>query len=320
MPSTRESGGIARLLERFDEPPNVCARRLDLARTARQTKSEQITDEGSSSADAGITRGVCSRSRFAQDGLRLVEEALFDRRLGKLGKQLEPLMRLEGEHRCRPPEQARCRRGVTSDKGASACTTQLLGSTIADASCVFVDDAEIRAVLVRLLEVITVDLFELELAPTLLVDTLGPGHEPLVKHGPGALQQAPVCRVADDLVAESVEHLRVRELADELLRDEDIEVLPERGHDGFVDELRDRVEGKREADDRGWVDDRALLGLKRIEPGGDEGVDGRGDLQLVRALSSDPAFRPALDRFGLDKHRHDLFDVERVALGDRRDS
>ena len=104
---------------------------------------------------------------------------------------------------------------------------ELRRRALGDGARLVIDDPELGAIAVRLLEVVAEDLLELELAAALPVDPLCPGHEPLVQRRADALQQAAVRGVADDLVAEPVEDLLLRQPPDELLADEDVEVAAE---------------------------------------------------------------------------------------------
>ena len=109
-----------------------------------------------------------------------------------------------GEQVDRAAQQAGGRGQVATRERAPAGRAELVGRARGDRPALGVERPELAPVAIGLLEVVAEDLLELLLPAALLVDPLGPGHEPLVELGAGPLQQRPVGRVADEQVAEAV--------------------------------------------------------------------------------------------------------------------
>ena len=162
------------------------------------------------------------------------------------------------------------------------------------------------------------DLFVLHAALPSLVDALAPVGEALVQVGPCALQQAAVGRVADQDVGESIQPgvlVAAVARADELLRRERVEPRLDLDSNCLRYELSHRVPGELEADDRGDVDDGALLGPQAVETGGQQRVDRRRDRQVGDVGCDPPAVVLAPEHTVVDEHRQHLLHVERIAFG-----
>jgi hypothetical protein len=156
---------------------------------------------------AGIARCQGGLERRVELGRCLAEAREREERLAKVGHELQAarIHRVEQVHRA--PEQARRSGSVAATKGPPASGRQLQGRTFSNGPCRAVDDAEVHPIAVGLLEVVAQDLLKLEFPATLPVDPLRPRHEPLMERRAAALEQAAVGGVADDLVAEAIQHL-----------------------------------------------------------------------------------------------------------------
>ena len=103
-----------------------------------------------------------------------------------------------------PRGRAASRRpGRHPGEGAPARRGEPARAVLTDRATTIVERAELGEVRRCLLEVVAEDL--LELGRPVAVHAVGPGHEPLVEVGPGALEDAVVRGVADHDVLEAVE-------------------------------------------------------------------------------------------------------------------
>ena len=280
--------------------------------------ADELRSTGLQQLDAGDQPGVIDLRRGGacpvEHLLAVVEGPLLEKGVGKVHQELDPERRGCGQQRGGTAQEGRRRRQVTTCQGPTARRGELRRRSLADRLRTRIHEPQARPVLVCLLQVVAEDLLELQLAAALPVDALRPDDEALVECRAGALQQAPVCGVADDLVPEPVDRLVLGQLAHELLGHENAQVVGQSRPNGFIHELRDRVHRERKPDHRRRVDDRALLRLQRIEARRNECLHRRRDLQSVRAFARHPAVQAALDRTGLHEHRDHLLHVQGIAL------
>src|SRR5437867_9142554 len=80
-------------------------------------------------------------------------------------------------------------------------------------------------------------------------------------------------------------------------------------------ELLDRSLGEHEPDDRGRLDDRALLGREVVESRGEQSVDRRRDLYVREVARRVPDAVLQAEVVALDEHRQQLLGEERIAFG-----
>ena len=82
-----------------------------------------------------------------------------------------------------------------------------------------------------------------------------------------------------------------------------------------VDERLDRTLGKDQADHRRRIDDRPLVVGKLVEARCQQRMDRRGDRDPAQVAGWFPATVDQAKHAGVDEHRDELLDEERVALG-----
>ncbi len=198
----------------------------------------------------------------------------------------------------RPAEQAARGAGVGTGERAAAGGGQAPARLLAEGAGPLVHRPQLRAVAVRLLEVVADELVLLDQPGTAL---LQPAPEALVQLGPRRLRQRLVGGVPDEQVAEPVRVVpcdRRRLRTDQLL-------AHERGESGLQVALAGQEDVERAAVEHPTLDGSALehrpLGrIELVEPGCQQGLDRRWHLDRRAAR--------------LAQHREHLLDEERNAL------
>ena len=179
-----------------------------------------------------------------------------------------------------------------------------------------VERPELRQVPVGLLEVVAEDLLVLQRA--VAVDDVRPADELLVQLGARPLQQRLVGRVADERVVEPPRLLEAplgRLRPHELLVSERLQVNDDPLTDRLGRELAHCVGGEDVPDDRGRLDDRALLGSEPVDSRGKQRLDGRRDRHDREVAACVPAPVDELQPLLLDQHGEQLLDEQGIALG-----
>ena len=181
---------------------------------------------------------------------------------------------------------------VAASEGASPSRSELRGRSLAEGPGVLIDGSELDEIAICLLQVVALDLFELDDATLGDVDRLGPIHERFVERRSVTLQQAAVRGVADQDVLESVHALirrSVRVGLDELLAGQGAQAIRHAGCALGHHQRRHRRYRETLSDHRRGLNDRALLAVKQVEPGGEQGLDGGRHAQGRQVTHRDPA-------------------------------
>ena len=242
--------------------------------------------------------------------------------VAEVGQEPEPFRRSDRKGRGGPPEERRGGGHVAAVEGSATGRREMPSGSPGESSHVLAGLAELRPVAVGLLEVVTDDL--LVLGQALGDGPLEPVGEALVEDRPLGLRERLVGGVADQDVAE-LEGVAGRQLgafrADKLLANQGEERAPDLRPERVRRELGHGRLLEHPADDRGPLGDRALARGKALEPGGEQGIDRGRDADLGEAIGRRPgAVRTLGQQAVVDEHPEQLLDVQRVALGGRRDA
>ncbi len=201
-------------------------------------------------------------------------------------------------------DQARCRSGVAAANDCSASRRrEPLPGAGRELHAARAQRAELLAVAMRLLEVVTDDLVELGRA--LAGAVLEPACEALVQVGPRLFRDAEVGGVADQDVPEAKTVLSWEDRAcglDELLPRKRHQARSDGAAVGTAHQLADRAAPELLADDGRPLDHGALVGRQAIEPCREQSMNRGRDCEVAGR-------RPVLG-----DHREQLLDEERVAL------
>ena len=238
-------------------------------------------------------------------------------RLGQVGEEAQALQRVDRQAGSRAAQQVRGGRHVAARHGPAAGRSQLLGRAGADQPRMVVDRAQLGQVAIRLLEVVAEDLLVLLRAALAAVQLLRPLGEPLVKRGPGALEQAVVGGVPDEDVLEpEAQILRAGDVAGphQLLAGHGCQVIRHLRAHRLRRQLGHRRLRERQADDRGRLDDRPLLATQQVEARRQQGLDRRRHVDVGQVAGWLPAIVGEVQRSLVDHHREQLLDEQRVAL------
>ena len=139
-------------------------------------------------------------------------------------------------------------------------------------------------------------------------------HDGRVQRAPSLGEHAAVRDLVRERVLERVLEIGVEPRLVEKLRGLQLgERLPEL----VVPQVRHRFEQAHRdvlADDRGGLEQPLPLGPKPIDPRGEDGLHGGGNLDAIRRASEPIAARIAAERAGLHQRAHAFFEEERIAL------
>ncbi len=266
---------------------------------------------------------VLRRLDLAKHVVCAVEIAALHQGLAQVRRQGEPRRIHLRQASHGPGEKVGCRRQVATGEGTPASGTELLGSSRPEDPDVRVDRPELAPIRVGPLEVVSDNLVHLDLGIPRPVGLLEPVGEPFVQVGAPSLEDPLVRRVTDEDVLEPIVRpvgIGRQLLAHEALADDRGEVLRHLVTVGRAREVPDGDGGKRLADDRRRLHDGPLVGLEQVEPRREQGVDARrhgqrvdlsGDLHAPIGLPQDA---------GIDEHRDELLDEQRVAVGSVEDA
>ena len=183
-----------------------------------------------------------------------------------------------------------------------------------------IERAELGQVLMGLFEMVAEDFLELGRAIDGAIGFVRPGDEPLVKLGARSLEESRIGRIANHQVSEAVLEgffLRRSLVSHELPLLERHQVNWDFAPNLVVDDGLERCLDKDQADHRGRVDNCALVFGKLVEARCQQRVDRRRDRNPAQVAGRFPPPIDGAKHAGVDEHRHELLDKERVALGGR---
>jgi hypothetical protein len=239
--------------------------------------------------------------RRPRDHLGVRDSARAEEGVGQVEIELDaaPFGRKQGD---RALEQVDLSEEVVAEQRAAACSRQQVSGPGGERRCLGADEAELRAVAVRLLEVVTHDLVGFDEVGRVWQQPAG---EALVQLGSHRFRQRDVGGVANEQMAEP-EPVVSRELRsvgpDELLANECRQSCRHALLAGLEGLHRPAVEDL--TLDRAPLEHAALLGLELLDPGGKQRLDRRrhDDLRIRRATehrtisSTKSGFPPAARR------------------------
>ena len=213
----------------------------------------------------------------------------------------------------RASQQARRNRQVVARQCPPARRRQVARRPLTEGTTVRVDRTQLTQVMVRLFEVPADRLVMLDGLPDPRFDPVGKAS---VQLGARTLQQAPVGRVADQHVVEAQNRFAKEPAGvglDQLAAPQRFEAGVEVGH---VPRQQVGNSGAREVapDDRGALQDGALVRAQPLDAGGEQRVNGGRHLEAGERDARRPAVALARERAVLNEHAHQLADEQRIAL------
>ena len=213
----------------------------------------------------------------------------------------------------RTAEQSGCYRRVVACERSSSGGGQAACGALAERTATRIERAELAAVLVSLFEMPPDRLVVLGRVLDLRLDPLG---ELLVKLGAGALEHAPVGRVADEYVMEAQNGLAeepARVAFDQLGAPQRLQPGVEFAAVAFQ-QCRHGAAREMPADHGGALQHGAILRSQSFDARREQRVDGRRHLQSRQIGADDPALALALEGALVHQHAHQLADEKRVAF------
>lgn len=207
LPEEDRADGIPRLGDPPVVPPRLEQARVALRRLERgslvllgvEVQPHEDASYGGASLDTESTDPMGRRDGLGEHLVGGVEVELGERE-AEVGQDRHATLVVGREELDGSREEVRGGGDVPPSQGSPPRGREVPGRPLGDAPGGLVDGTELRAVAVRLREVIAGDLLELRDPFTGLV--LEPRREPLVQVGPLALGQRPVRGVADQDVSE----------------------------------------------------------------------------------------------------------------------